>query len=235
MGSDPTQLQELHLRRCSRRSLLKTTLLALLPWQVLAGQQARSAVAYPETLAALERAYQREMEAHRRYLKSASKAKVEGYKGVAYLFTAFAASELIHAQNFQRIAVSLGGNFQTNAVPIPLAGTKQNLITAANDEIDTIDKLYPETLKRLERESHSEAIAYVRYALASEKQHREIIERVQRYTESFFDRVVKAIDEMTSHYFVCQVCGSTVRQKPAGNCAICNSPSSNYRRIAAPV
>jgi rubrerythrin len=229
------RLQEFHLRRCSRRSLLKTTLLALLAWRVLAGQQARAAAGYPETLAALERAYQREMEAHRRYLESASKAKAEGYNGVAYLFTAFAASELIHAQNFERVAVSLGGNFQTNAVYIPLSGTKQNLITAANDEIDTIDKLYPETLKHLEPEGHSEAIAYVKYALASEKQHREIIERVQRYTDSFFDRVVKAIDEMTSHYYVCQVCGFTVKQMPTRNCAICNSPSSNYRKIAAPV
>ena len=35
-------------------------------------------------------------------------AKADGYKGIAYLYTALATSELIHAQNYNRVLVKLG-------------------------------------------------------------------------------------------------------------------------------
>jgi rubrerythrin len=222
------------LHRCPRRTVLKAALLALLPWGLLVRPRPAAAQAYPETIAALANALQRELEAHHRYLESAKKATAEGYEGIAYLFTAFAASEQIHARNFERIMTSLGGKPNTSTPSPALSDTKQNLITAAADELDTIDNLYPETLKRLKPENHAEAITYVGYALQSEKQHRDMIQRVQRYTASFFDRVVKTINELTAHYFVCQVCGSTLKTTPMGNCPICHSPSTNYRLIDAP-
>lgn len=220
--------------RCPRRTVLKAALLALLPWGLLLRTRPAGAQVYPETIAAMENALRRELEAHRRYLDSARKAKSEGYAGIAYLFTAFAASEEVHARNFGRIITSLGGKPETSTPSPALADTKQNLIAAAADELDVIDNLYPETLERLKPESYADAIAFVNYALQSEKQHRDMIQRVRRYTAGFFDRVVKTINEMTTHYFVCQVCGSTLKTTPMGNCPICHSPSTNYRLIDAP-
>ena len=222
------------LHRCPRRTVLRAALLALLPWGLLVRPRPAAAQTYPETIAALENALRRELEAHRRYLDSAGKAKSEGYAGIAYLFTAFAASEQVHARNFEKLITSLGGNADTSTPSPALSDTKQNLITAAADELDTIDNLYPETLERLKKENYAEAITCVNYALQSEKQHRDMIQRVRRYTEGFFDRVVKTINELTAHYFVCQVCGSTLKTTPMGNCPICHSPSTNYRLIDAP-
>ena len=220
----------------TRRRVLQTAMLALLPWGLLARwRNAVAADAYPETIAAMENALKRELQAHERYVESANKAKAEGFDGVAYLFTAFAASEGIHARNFERVLMNLGVSPNTGTPRLSLSDTKENLIAAASDELDTIDNLYPETLERLKVENYSDAITLVNYALQSEKQHRAMIQRVQRYTESFFDRVVKAIDEMTTHYYVCEVCGSTLKKIPLGNCPICNSSVSNYRKIDAPV
>ena len=219
----------------TRRRMLKLFLLALVPWGWLGGRRAGAVdKAYPETIAALQYAQQRELLAHQRYVEFAGKANADGYKGVAYLFTAFAVSEGIHARNFERILKSLGASCDSTTPTVSMSDTKDNLITAANDEIDTIDNLYPETLKRLASENNTEAITYVRYALAAEKQHREMIQKVQRYTEGFFDRVVKAIDEITSHYFVCQVCGSTLKKIPPDVCPICKSPSSRYEKVEPP-
>ena len=218
-----------------RRRVLKLALLALVPWRWLVPTRASAAEkAYPETIAALQYVEQRELAAHQHYVEFAGKAKSEGYKGIAYLFSAFAVSEGIHARNFRTILTSLGANSDSTTPAVPMSDTKDNLISAANDEIDTIDNLYPETLKRLAPEGNPEAIRYVRYALASEKQHREMIQKVQRYTESFFDKVVKAIDEVTSHYFVCRVCGSTLKKIPPDVCPICKSPSSSYEKIDPP-
>ena len=218
-----------------RRRALKLALLALLPWGWLGGRRTGAVEKpYPETIAALQYATQRELLAHQRYVKFAGKAKSEGYKGIAYLFSAFAVSEGIHARNFQRILTSLGASSDSTTPAVAMSDTKDNLIVAANDEIDTIDNLYPDTLKRLAPEGHTEAITFVHYALASEKQHREMIEKVQRYTESFFDKVVKAIDDVTSHYFVCQVCGSPLKKIPPDVCPICKSPSSSYEKIEPP-
>lgn len=221
-----------------RRRLLKLSLLALASWASwgwIEGLPVRAAgQAYPQTIAALQYAWKRELQAHQRYVEFAARASTEGYKGIAYLFISFAASEQIHARNFERILEALGSSGGPSPQAMPLSDTKDNLIVAANDEIDTIDNLYPDTLKRLAPEGNTDAITYVRYALASEKQHRDMIQKVQRYTEGFFDRVVKAIDEKTSHYYVCQICGSTLKKRPPEFCPICGSPASQYEKIDPP-
>ncbi|HTT08334.1 MAG TPA: ferritin family protein [Gammaproteobacteria bacterium] len=214
--------------------MLKNALLALLPWKLFIDPRMVAAGAYPETTAALETAYQREVNAQQMYLSFSHKAKADGYDGVSYLFFALAASEQIHGRNFQRILESLGTRPQYSPAPVTPLSTKENLIVAANDEIDTIDNLYPQTLKRIEPEGHPEAVAYVTYAWQSEKQHRDMIEKVQAYSEDFFDKVVQTINEFTSRYFICQNCGSTLKDLPSGNCPICDQPSGSYRKIDRP-
>ena len=69
----------------------------------------------PETIAAIGYAFQRETDAHLRYVAFAQAASQEGYKGIAYMFTAFATSEGLHARNFKRLVAQLGGD--ANAAP----------------------------------------------------------------------------------------------------------------------
>jgi rubrerythrin len=197
--------------------------------------RARAAGPYPATIAAMQAARAKETAVHQRYTAFAQKAKQEGYAGIAYLCTAFAASEGIHGANFGRILASLGADVP----PLPKAEikvgkTRENLISAVDDEIDSIDSFYPKLLAQITPEGHEEAMASVRYAWASEKQHRDKLQQLQRWTGVFFDRVATHIDAKTGQYFVCQVCGSTVNAIPAGACPVCGKPSTGYRRVEPP-
>jgi rubrerythrin len=190
---------------------------------------------YAETIAAMQAAQQAETLVHRRYREYGRRAKLEGYFGIAYLFVAFAASELIHAQNFQRVLARLGAEAEPpSATALAPGSTKENLVKAVNDELASIEAFYPATLARLKPEGHPDAIAYVTYAWESEKQHRDVLRRLQRYSPTFFETVAKTIDLKTGTYYVCQICGSTVHRIPEGACPICKYTPEHYRRIEPP-
>jgi rubrerythrin len=192
---------------------------------------------YVETVAALTQARDKEMRTYYRYMDFARQARAEGYLGIAYLFTAFASSELIHAQNFGRILSRQGVELlplTKEATNAPTA-TRDNLLAAVDSELESIDRLYPALLERLKPEAHADAIATVRHAWASEKQHRDIIQKIRRWSPSFFEQVARSIDEKTGAYFVCQLCGSTTHAVPRDKCPVCAMPPLHYRRIEPPV
>lgn len=193
-----------------------------------------SAQDYPQTVAALSHALQRETDAHRRYAQFGDVASKEGYRGIAYMFAAFAVSEGVHASNFKGLLTRLGGPTDTADTPITPAATKENLITAVADEIDTIDNLYPSTLERMRGEGNEEAARLVRFAWQSEHQHRDLINRIRRYSPMMFERVAKVIDEKTDRYYVCQTCGSTLGALPSPRCPVCASPPERYRLVPVP-
>ncbi len=187
---------------------------------------------YMNSIAALKKGVAAETAAHHRYVEFGRHAKLEGYRGLAYLYTALATSELIHAQNYTRVLATLGELISESEVaPIPLGTAKENLIYAAERELDSIEETYPALLRAIDAERHADAIAVVRHSWASHKQHLDIIEKIQRWSPSFFESVARKIDEKTDHYFVCQVCGSTVTELPEDACPICKEPSSKYRLI----
>jgi len=190
--------------------------------------------AYPETVAALGRAFQRETDAHRRYLAFASTATQEGYKGIAYMFTAFAASEGLHARNFKRLVTQLGGEANAAPTAIKPGTTKENLIAAVDDEIDSIDRLYPRTLESIRPEGYGEATRLVRFAWESERQHRELIQKIRRYSPLLFEQVAKSIDQKTGLYFVCQTCGSTLNRIPSPSCPVCGGAPTQYVQVPVP-
>jgi rubrerythrin len=189
---------------------------------------------YAQTIAAVAYAFQRETDAVRRYVDFAGVASQEGYKGIAYMFTAFAASEGVHARNFKGLITQLGG--QANAAPttIKRGTTKQNLIAALDDEIDSIDGLYPRTLERIQLEGNSEATRLVKFAWESERQHRDLIQKIRRYSPMLFEQVAMAIDEKTGLYFVCQTCGSTLNKVPSPNCPVCARAPEQYHQVPIP-
>jgi rubrerythrin len=200
-----------------------------------AGRSARAASeSYPQTVAALAYAFQRETDAHRRYVEFAAIAKKEGYDGIAYMFSAFAVSEGVHARNVRGLVTRLGGEADAAPTPIKPGTTKQNLIAAVDDEIDTIDNLYPRTLERVGPEGQGEAAALVKFAWESERQHRDMIQKIRRYSPLMFEQVAKAIDEKSGLYFVCQTCGSTLNKVPNASCPVCAGAPEQYQKVPIP-
>jgi rubrerythrin len=195
-------------------------------------EPASAAVLYPESVAALRKGVIAETRAHRRYVAFGQHAQDEGYKGLAYLYTALATSELIHAQNYVRVLLGLGmASSDPETEPPPLRSAKDNLIYAAERELRSIEKTYPDLLKTVEAENYAAAVSAVEYSWASHRQHLDIIQKIRRWSPSFFESVARKIDEGTDRYFVCQVCGSTVTEMPEASCPVCGEVVSVYRRI----
>jgi rubrerythrin len=214
-----------------RRHALRAVAL-LLGWPVV---RHAHAAPYPATIAAMQRARETETNVYYHYTEFGRRAQAEGYRGVAYLFAAFAASELVHGTNFGKILAQLNVELAPIAKPSVRAGTtRENLIRAANGEMSSIEAFYPTLLDKIRPEGHADAITTVQYAWASEKQHRDKIAQIQRWTGVFFEQVARTIDEKTGRYFVCQICGSTVNAVPAGSCPVCKFPPAHYRGIEPP-
>jgi rubrerythrin len=204
----------------------------LLGWPVARYAKAGT---YPATIAAMHSARESETNVYYHYTEFGRRAQAEGYRGVAYLFAAFAASELVHGTNFGKILAHLNVELAPIAKPSVRAGaTRENLVHAANGEMSSIEAFYPTLLGQIRPEGHADAITSVQYAWASEKQHRDKIAQIQRWTGILFEQVARTIDEETGRYFVCQICGSTVNTVPAGSCPVCKFPPAHYRGIEPP-
>lgn len=220
-----------------RRAFLCEGVIAL-SCLALAGASKHAAAAaspYPETISVLRETASAEMLFYHRYVEFGRRAKEEGYRGIAYLFTAFATSELIHAQNFNRILARLDAEISLPAKPaLHVAGTRENLLTAVNTELESIDAFYPSVLERLKPEGLQDAVAATTQAWRSEQQHRDIMKSIQRWSGSHFETVARTIDERTGQYFVCQICGATETEVPRGKCSICGLPSEHFRKIEFP-
>lgn len=214
-----------------RRRVLRS--LALLAW--MPAWRGVAAATYPATIAAMHRARETETRVYYHYTEYGRRAQQEGYRGIAYLFTAFAASEQVHATNFGKILTRLNVELLPIAKPEISAGaTRENLIRAADSEMASIDAFYPKLLEQLKPEGHEDATTLVHYAWASEKQHRDKISQIQRWTATFFETVARTIDAKTGRYFICQNCGSTTNAVPARLCPVCKFPSALYRGIEPP-
>jgi len=216
-------------RRCLEASLLFTAGLA-----IGTARRAR-AQAYPVTIAAMRTAQESEMAVYYRYTEYARKAQQEGYRGIAYLFVAFASAEMIHATNFGRILARLNAEVLPIAKPaVTVGSTRDNLLTAAAMEAQSVDEQYPKLLERIQAEGFEDALNAVRFAWGTERQHRDKIRQIQRWSPTFFDQVAKQIDKKTGQYFVCQICGNTLNQVPEGTCPVCSNASRHFRLIDPP-
>lgn len=193
------------------------------------------ATGHPITLAAMRSARDAEIRVQAHYVAYGRQACREGYRGVAYLFAAVAASEQVHAGNFARLVSRLGSAEPPAPQPsVTVETTQKNLMQAAGGELHSIETFYPDLLERIRPEGFDEAIRSVQWAWKSEQQHRDKMQQILRWSPAFFARVARTIDEKTGRYFVCAVCGSTTNAVPADRCPICGEPPSNYREIEPP-
>lgn len=190
---------------------------------------------YPLTLALLEKAHRAEMIAHRHYVEYCQKALYENFLNIGYLFYALSISEKIHADSFKKLIISLGSNLEIKEITVSFSDTKTNLNSAAINELEKINKFYPEILKKLLSESHDQSVIHCMYSWKSHQQHEEIIRDIKRYSGFFFWPLAKKIERMNPNYYVCEICGSTVDEKPAIPCEICNYPQYHYKKIKRPI
>jgi rubrerythrin len=192
----------------------------------------RAIPGYPKTRVALKDGITAEMRAHHRYLVYGAQAKQDGYQGIAYLYTALAVSELIHAQNYAKVLADLGESPYQPEVPEPaMGGAKENLIRSAESELNSIDKTYPALLSEVRAEGLEDALLAVQYAWQSHQQHLGIINKIRRWSPTMFETVARRIDKRTDRYYVCEVCGSTVVKLPETHCPVCRVEVSRYRQI----
>jgi rubrerythrin len=200
---------------------------------LLSAGYAAAQTAFPLTVAALQQRFADEVTAHSKYNAYAEQACSEGYPNIAHLFKGLAASEAIHARNFKRLLTDLGAGADMPAASAgsEMADTRRNLKHAAEVEREEIDNEYPGILERIEPEHHDTAIANITYAWKAEQQHRDLIVKLQKSAIRWFGMVVKRIEGEESHVHVCNVCGSTLRELPAGICPICGQPASHYREV----
>ena len=220
----------------SRRQIMATGLFVTASLVLGLGHRVSWATTpYPKTIKFLQIARKREIAMYRQYVEFGRKANMEGYRGIAYLCAAFATAELIHAQNFAKILSRLDVEIvPVSKAQMTVSSTRDNLMKAANDEIDDIDSFYPDMINHVKPEGVQDAITFATFAWESEKQHRDVLMKIQRWAPWFFEKVAKTIDEKTDQYFVCQICGSTMDEIPPGKCPICYFSVEHYRKIEYP-
>lgn len=187
---------------------------------------------YPKTISILQKLYADEVQALHNYTAYAQKADSENYPNIANLFVALATSESIHARNFKSLLSDLGVEQAGTSKPkIKLSSTKQNLKHATEVELEEIDNKYPQFVEKVRPEKHETTIRYIIYAWESEKQHRDLIKKIQSGTGILFRVLAKRVEETPSEYFVCQNCGSTLTELPEETCPICGESASRYKKI----
>ncbi len=189
---------------------------------------------FPVTKAVLKAGYEAEMIASENYIRCSRKAVEEKYPNIAYLFTAFAASEKIHALNYKRILAALGTKLEEPVFNTQILDTRKNLINASEGELKKIRETYPDFFVKLQKESHDQAVISCMYSWKSHQQHQEKISEIRKYSEDFFMLVAKRIEELKLDFHVCGICGSTIDGAPAAPCDVCNYPDYHYHRILKP-
>jgi rubrerythrin len=182
----------------------------------------------------LKDAYLSEMAAHKHYIAYSKKAVIEEYPNIAYLFSALAVSEKIHANNYERIIASLGASCEKSKLKIVISDTQANLKKAAEKEIDKIKKIYPDFLAKLEKESHDQAVINCMYSWKSHRQHEEKINEIIMYSDMFFGPMAKEIEGMKLDFHICEICGATIDESPKTPCDICNYPVYHYQKVPPP-
>lgn len=204
----------------------------LLLWPILARSVSPASGAdYPETKAVLLEVHGREVKARTSYQAYATKAIEENYPHIAYLFTALAVSESIHAANMRELLAGLGVAVFEEEPSVKVRRTKNNLKEAAKVELNEINKLYPAYIERIALENYPAAIETLSHSWEAEKQHREHIEKIRDTVDAFFKAVAKKIESTAQPYYICETCGSTTQGPAEDKCSICSGPAAHLHMV----
>ncbi|AKQ47590.1 hypothetical protein TH63_09215 [Rufibacter radiotolerans] len=161
------------------------------------------------TLQNLEKAYQAEANATRRYEQFAAKATEEKQLQIAKLFRAISRSEAIHMKNHKAAIMKLGGKPGALVYEqVQVKTTRENLKEPIEGEKQETEASYPQFVKTARQEKAPAAVTTFTYALNAEAQHEKLLE--------------EALDHFGKNkkmdYYVSNVTGSTIAVIP-GNAA----------------
>ena len=159
----------------------------------------------------LKAAFAGESQANRKYTAFSRKAEQEGFAQVARLFKATAEAETVHALNHLRTMKEV-------------RSTIDNLNAAMEGEIYEHNKMYPEFIKVAESENRVDAKKTFDYANKVEKIHAEL------YQEAI-ETVKTGKDLPATDYYVCQICGYTVKGEAPDKCPICGSLKNQFKKV----
>ena len=171
----------------------------------------------------LQAAYNGESNAAARYTAFAKKADEEGYAGVAVLFRAAAQAETIHAGNHAAVLKKLGVEPKADVKPVEVKSTKENLETAIKGETYERDTMYPEFLKQAKAIGNKDAVRTFNFARSVETEHAQLYQEAAANLDSWKTKV---------EFYVCPVCGSTVKNLPDSKCPICFTSKEKFLKIS---
>ena len=186
--------------------------------------QAVQSPAADNTLKNLEAAFNGESNANARYLAFASKADQEGYGEVAILFRAAAKAEEVHARNFAAHVKNLGGTPQARLDPPVVKSTRENLEAAIQGETYERDTMYPEFRKQAREAYNMDAIRLFNYAYNAEGEH------AKQFT--YASANLENMRGKNATYYVCTICGYTIKGAPDRACHSCYSSKEDYERVS---
>ena len=156
----------------------------------------------------LQQAFAGESQASMRYLAFAEKADQEGYPGVARLFRAAAKAELYHALSHLR---AMG----------VIQNTIENLQTAIAGETHEFKEMYPAMIKDSIADQDIEARHSLEYAMSIEMMHAKFFKAALDDPQANADAV----------YYVCPVCGNTVKGDPPKKCPFCGVDAKDFVEV----
>ncbi|WP_161888278.1 rubrerythrin family protein [Pontibacter russatus] len=160
---------------------------------------------HSQTLDNLQKAYQAEANASRRYEMFAKKAAEENHKQIAHLFQAVSRSESVHMQNHKRAIEAMGGTpAKIKYEEVEVETTRDNLEEPIKGEKQETEALYPEFVKIAKQEKASQAEKSFTYAMQAEAQHEEL----------FKDALKNLGKNKKQDYYVSSLTGSTIATDP---------------------
>ncbi|TPE43385.1 rubrerythrin family protein [Pontibacter mangrovi] len=175
-----------------------------------------------QTLDNLQKAYQAEANAARRYELFASKAAEENHEQVAKLFRAVSQSETVHMQNHRQAIEAMGGTPAEIAYEeVEVETTHDNLEEPIEGEKQETESLYPEFVKIAKQEKAAQAEKSFTYAMQAEAQH-----------EKLFKDALKHLGQnKAKDYYVSSVTGSTIAIDPGEQAPKPEHEGEEFRKI----
>jgi rubrerythrin len=187
-----------------------------------------------QTLINLMKAFAGESQARNRYTYYASVAKKEGYIQIESIFTETADNEKEHAKIFfKHIDGGLGGTHEavpveiTATYPIAYGSTYENLIAAANGELEEWSDLYKNFADTAEKEGFRDVAASFRMVARVESHHESRYRKLADNIKN--DRV---FSKPTAAAWLCSNCGYVHEGTSAPEiCPACKHPKAYFELL----
>ena len=156
----------------------------------------------------LKQAFAGECQASVRYMAFAEKAEVDGFPGLAKLFRAASKAEMAHALSHLRASRVVNE-------------TAANLEAAVEGETFEFKQMYPAMVKDAVQENEIDARHSFEYAMSIEMVHAKLFKKAME----------EEILNSEANYYVCPVCGHTVRGKAPKKCPYCGVDEKKFIEI----